>query len=74
MRSKLEVADIFRRYGETFRAAQGNRLSLDLTLRPEVEVGPGGLKDGFVMVSGLGPSWSASGVVTLRQRLVGRAG
>ena len=29
MRSKLEVADIFRRHGETFRAAQGNRLSLD---------------------------------------------
>src|SRR5208282_2387325 len=24
-----------------------------ITLRPEVEVGPGGLKDGFVMVSGL---------------------
>jgi len=30
-------------------------------LRPEFEAGPGGLKDGFVMVSGLGPSWSASG-------------
>jgi Putative transposase/Transposase zinc-binding domain len=29
MGSKLEVADIFRRHGETFRAAQGNRLSLD---------------------------------------------
>ena len=29
MRSKLEVADIFRRHGDTFRAAQGNRLSLD---------------------------------------------
>ena len=28
MRSKLEV-DIFRRHGDTFRAAQGNRLSLD---------------------------------------------
>jgi len=27
MRPKLEVADIFRRYGEAFRAAQGNRLS-----------------------------------------------
>src|SRR5580704_15780634 len=27
MRSKLEVADIFRRHGDTFRAAQGNRLS-----------------------------------------------
>src|ERR1700735_4624328 len=26
---KLEVADIFRRHGDTFRAAQGNRLSLD---------------------------------------------
>ncbi len=45
-----------------------------LTLRPEFEVGPGGLKDGFVMVSGLGPSWSASGVATLRWRLAGRAG
>src|SRR5271169_2037118 len=29
MRSKLEVADIFRRHGDSFRAAQGNRLSLD---------------------------------------------
>ena len=29
MRAKLEVADIFRRHGDTFRAAQGNRLSLD---------------------------------------------
>src|SRR5271163_3437335 len=29
MRSKLEVADIFRRHGDMFRAAQGNRLSLD---------------------------------------------
>jgi hypothetical protein len=29
MRPKLEVADIFRRHGEGFRAAQGNRLSLD---------------------------------------------
>ena len=29
MCSKLEVADIFRRHGDTFRAAQGNRLSLD---------------------------------------------
>src|SRR5271167_2984724 len=47
---------------------------LSVTLRPEVEVGPGGLKDGFVMVSGLGPSRSASGVATLRWRLAGRAG
>ncbi len=45
-----------------------------VTLRPEVEVGPGGLEDGFVMVSGLGPSRSASGVATLRWRLAGRAG
>jgi Putative transposase/Transposase zinc-binding domain len=29
MRPKLEVADIFRRHGEAFRAAQGNRLSHD---------------------------------------------
>ncbi len=29
MRSTLEVADIFRRHGDIFRAAQGNRLSLD---------------------------------------------
>ena len=29
MRPKLEVADIFRRHGDRFRAAQGNRLSLD---------------------------------------------
>ena len=29
MRPKLEVADIFRRHGDNFRAAQGNRLSLD---------------------------------------------
>ena len=29
MRPKLEVADIFRRHGEDFRAAQGDRLSLD---------------------------------------------
>jgi len=29
MRPKLEVADIFRRHGHHFRAAQGNRLSLD---------------------------------------------
>ena len=29
MRSELEVADIFRRHGDTFRAAQGNQLSLD---------------------------------------------
>jgi hypothetical protein len=27
MRPKLEVADIFRRHGDAFRAAQGNRLS-----------------------------------------------
>jgi len=40
-----------------------------VTLRPEFEVGPGGLKDGFVMVSGLGPSWSASEVATLRWRV-----
>ena len=45
-----------------------------LTLRTEVEVGPGGLEDGFVMVSGLGPSRSASGAATLRGRLAGRAG
>ena len=45
-----------------------------VTLRPEFEAGPGGLKDGFVMVSGLGPAWSASGVATLRWRLAGRAG
>jgi len=45
-----------------------------VTLRPEFEAGPGGLKDGFVMVSGLGPSWSASGVATLRWRVAGRAG
>ena len=47
---------------------------LRVTLRPEFEVGPGGLEDGFVTVSGLGPSWSASGVATLRWRLAGRAG
>ncbi len=29
MRPALEVADIFRRHGEAFRAAQGNRLTLD---------------------------------------------
>ena len=29
MRPKLEVADIFRRHGDSFRAAQGHRLSLD---------------------------------------------
>ena len=29
MRPKLEVADIFRRHGEGFRAAQDKRLSLD---------------------------------------------
>ena len=29
MRPKLEVADIFRRHGEAFRAAQGSRLSHD---------------------------------------------
>src|SRR5260370_3305848 len=29
MRPKLEVADIFRRHGDAFRAAQGNRLSHD---------------------------------------------
>ena len=29
MRPKLEVADIFRRHGDAFRAAQGNRLSQD---------------------------------------------
>ena len=29
MRPKLEVADVFRRHGDDFRAAQGNRLSLD---------------------------------------------
>ena len=29
MRPKLEVADIFRRHGEAFRAAQGARLSHD---------------------------------------------
>src|SRR4029077_9045711 len=29
MRSKLEGADISRRHGDRFRAAQGNRLSLD---------------------------------------------
>jgi hypothetical protein len=29
MRPKLEVADIFRRHGDGFRVAQGNRLSLD---------------------------------------------
>jgi len=29
MRPKLEVADIFRCHGDSFRAAQGNRLSLD---------------------------------------------
>ncbi len=29
MRPKLEMADIFRRHGDNFRAAQGNRLSLD---------------------------------------------
>ncbi len=45
-----------------------------VTPRPEVEVGPGGLEDGFVMVSGLGPSRSASGAATLRGRLGGRAG
>ncbi len=27
MRPKLEVADIFRRHGDAFRTAQGNRLS-----------------------------------------------
>ena len=47
---------------------------LPVTPLPEFEVGPGGLRDGFVMVSGLGPSWSASGVATLRWRLAGRAG
>ena len=45
-----------------------------LTLRPEFEVGPGGLKDGFVMVPGLGPSWSAIEVAALKRRLGGRAG
>jgi hypothetical protein len=29
MRPALEVADIFRRHGDAFRAAQGSRLSLD---------------------------------------------
>jgi hypothetical protein len=29
MQPKLEVADIFRRHGDSFRAAQGHRLSLD---------------------------------------------
>ncbi len=55
--------------------AEGNPAVLaDLTPRPEFEVGPGGLEDGFVMVSGLGPSRSASGAATLRGRLGGRAG
>jgi hypothetical protein len=29
MRPALEVADIFRRHGDAFRAAQGSRLSCD---------------------------------------------
>ena len=45
-----------------------------ITLRPEFEVDPGKLKAGFVMVSGLGPSWSASEVAALRRRQAGRAG
>jgi hypothetical protein len=45
-----------------------------VTLRPEFEVDPGKLKAGFVMVSGLGPSWSASEVAALRRRQAGRAG
>jgi hypothetical protein len=61
----IAVASL-QQFGDTDRPA--------VTLRPEVEVGPGGLKDGFVMVSGLGPSRSASGVATLRWRLAGRAG
>jgi hypothetical protein len=53
----IAVASL-QQFGDTDRPA--------VTLRPEVEVGPGGLKDGFVMVSGLGPSgaraeWPRSG-------------
>ena len=45
-----------------------------VTLRPEFEVGPGGLKAGFGMVSGLGASWSASEVGSVRRRRADRAG
>ena len=49
-------------------------LSFRVTLRPEFEVGPGGLKAGFGMVSGLGASWSASEVGSVRRRRADRAG
>ena len=47
---------------------------VSITLRPEFEVGPGGLKAGFGMVSGLGASWSASEVGSVRRRRADRAG
>ncbi len=45
-----------------------------VTLRPKLRWVRGDLRIGFVMGSGLGPSWSASGVATLRRGLAGRAG
>ena len=47
---------------------------VDITLRTEFEAGLGGFEAGFLMVSGLGPSSSASEVAALRGRLAGRAG
>ena len=49
-------------------------LSSKVTLRTEFEAGLGGFEAGFLMVSGLGPSSSASEVAALRGRLAGRAG
>ena len=66
-----DVAYSFRHVPEQFARMLAK---IGLTPRPEVDVAPGGLKDGFVMVSGLGASRSASGVATLRWRLAGRAG
>ncbi len=46
----------------------GARAGIELTLETAKEL------RAAMMVSGLGPSWSASGVATLRWRLAGRAG
>jgi len=63
-----------KRYSVQRKMAVVARLLRGVTLRPEFEVGPGGLKAGFGMVSGLGASWSASEVGSVRRRRADRAG
>jgi hypothetical protein len=77
--SRREVAELFGISPSVVviwmqRWTQTGSVEAKLTLRPQVDGGARATCDRFVMVAGLAPSRSGSGMATIRFRLAGRAG